>query len=99
MVMNQKLFLYFIKTLFMAELDLKDKSFIYAKDRREWRNWLKKNYKKAEEACLVYFKVSSGKPSISYQESVEKAICFCWIDGVRKKIKFISYTNYYGELS
>ncbi len=53
---------------------------VEAKDRAEWRRWLKKNHKTATEAWLVYYKKSSGRERIAYNDAVEEALCFGWID-------------------
>ena len=66
---------------------------VYAKNRPEWRQWLEENHKKEKEIWLVYYKKSSGKPSVAYTESVEEAICFGWIDGIVKKIDEETYTH------
>ena len=55
------------------------------KDRREWRNWLHKYAAKREEIWLVYYKEASGQSGISYEDSVEEAVCFGWIDGKIQK--------------
>ena len=59
---------------------------VYAQDRHEWRAWLEQHYATEKEVYLVYFKKGSGHSSISYEESVEEALCFGWIDGVRKPL-------------
>jgi uncharacterized protein YdeI (YjbR/CyaY-like superfamily) len=59
---------------------------VYAKDRRQWRTWLEKNHGQCDEIWLVYYKKNSGKPRIPYEEAVEEALCFGWIDGKIKKI-------------
>ncbi|MEI8278406.1 MAG: YdeI/OmpD-associated family protein [Bacteroidota bacterium] len=64
---------------------------IYAKDRNEWRAWLKKNHKKHTEIYLVYYKLSVRKASINYDHSVDEALCFGWIDGIRKSVDEESY--------
>ncbi len=64
---------------------------IYAKNRKEFRKWLEKNHDKETEVSLVYYKVNSGKPSINWEESVEEALCFGWIDGVRRSVDEESY--------
>jgi len=56
----------------------------YAPDRKTWRNWLSKNHDKEKEIWLVRYRKSSGKPCISYDESVEEALCFGWIDSVQR---------------
>ena len=52
----------------------------------EFRRWLKANHAKSDELLVGFFKVGTGKPSISWKESVDEALCFGWIDGVRKSI-------------
>ncbi len=49
-------------------------------DRAEWRRWLSRNYRSAKGVWLVYYKKASGKPRISYNDAVEEALCFGWID-------------------
>ena len=53
--------------------------------RNEWRGWLKKNYAKAAGIWFVYFKKATGKPRVTYDEAVEEALCFGWIDSVPRK--------------
>ena len=59
---------------------------LYAANREEWRSWLKKNYKKEKEIWLVYFKRHTGKPRVAYNDAVEEALCFGWIDSNVQKI-------------
>jgi uncharacterized protein YdeI (YjbR/CyaY-like superfamily) len=54
--------------------------------RKEWRDWLKKNYKIEKEIWLVYYKKDSGKPRIPYNDAVEEALCFGWIDSTVKRL-------------
>lgn len=56
-----------------------------------FRKWLQKNHQKATERAVGFYKVGSGKPSITWPESVEQALCFGWIDGVRRSIDEHSY--------
>src|SRR5579863_3465607 len=51
-----------------------------------WRAWLKKNHKTAKEIWLIYYKKDSGKPRISYNDAVDEALCFGWIDSTVKAI-------------
>ncbi|MGZ7108239.1 MAG: YdeI/OmpD-associated family protein [Methanobacterium sp.] len=53
---------------------------IEAKTRKEWHDWLKKNHLTSPGIWLVYYKKSSLNDTISYEEAVEEAICFGWID-------------------
>jgi uncharacterized protein YdeI (YjbR/CyaY-like superfamily) len=61
------------------------------KHRRHWRSWLRKNAKAYPEIWLVYCKKNSGRPRISYEDAVEEALCFGWIDG---KIQRLDDTRY-----
>jgi uncharacterized protein YdeI (YjbR/CyaY-like superfamily) len=58
----------------------------------DFREWLEKNHAKAHELLVGYYKKDSGKASITWPESVDEAICYGWIDSVRKSIDDISYT-------
>ncbi len=53
---------------------------VEARDRKEWRRWLKANYRTAGEAWLVFYKKASGIARIPYNDAVEEALCFGWID-------------------
>ncbi|MCJ7579206.1 MAG: YdeI/OmpD-associated family protein [Candidatus Aminicenantes bacterium] len=57
---------------------------LYCTNRKDWRSWLEKNFDKEEEIWLVFPKKSSGKPRISYNNAVEEALCFGWIDSTIK---------------
>jgi len=57
----------------------------------EFRAWLEKNHAVFEELWVGFYKRDSGKPSITWPESVDCALCFGWIDGVRKSLGAESY--------
>jgi uncharacterized protein YdeI (YjbR/CyaY-like superfamily) len=68
--------------------------------RKQWRQWLAKNHKTTKEIWLVYYRNETGKPSIPYEDLVEEALCFGWIDSIIKKLdndcyarKFTPRTN------
>jgi len=50
--------------------------------RAEWRAWLAKNHAAAREIWLIYYKKGSGKASVTYEEALEEALCFGWIDSI-----------------
>ena len=54
--------------------------------RQEWREWLAQHHQDRKEIWLIHYKKSAGKVSISYEDSVEEALCFGWIDGTTKGI-------------
>ncbi|HEX2120829.1 MAG TPA: YdeI/OmpD-associated family protein [Thermoanaerobaculia bacterium] len=58
-----------------------------------FRAWLEKNHDKVAEQWVGFYKRDSGKPSITWPEAVDEALCFGWIDGVRKSIDDVSYMN------
>jgi uncharacterized protein YdeI (YjbR/CyaY-like superfamily) len=66
---------------------------LYFTKRQDWRNWLKENYVKADEVWLLYPKKVSGKPRISYNDAVEEALCFGWIDSTVKSIDDKHYSQ------
>lgn len=57
----------------------------------DFRKWLMKNHKKATEIIVGFYKVGTGIPSITWPQSVDEAICFGWIDGIRRSIDKDSY--------
>jgi uncharacterized protein YdeI (YjbR/CyaY-like superfamily) len=56
-----------------------------------WHAWLEEHHEKHEELWVGFYKVGSGKPSITWPEAVDGALCFGWIDGVRKSLGETSY--------
>ena len=58
---------------------------LYITQRKDWRAWLKKHYKTEKDIWLVYPKKATGKPRIEYNDAVEEALCFGWIDSIVKK--------------
>lgn len=58
----------------------------------EWRSWLEKHHTQESELLVGFHKRDSGRPSITWPESVDQALCFGWIDGVRRRVDDDSYT-------
>ena len=54
------------------------------KNRSQWRRWLEKNHRTSSEIWLVYYRKQSGKSRIPYNDAVEEALCFGWIDSIIK---------------
>jgi uncharacterized protein YdeI (YjbR/CyaY-like superfamily) len=59
---------------------------VFFYDQYEFRTWLVKNHGIESELFVGYYKVDSGKPSMTWSQSVDQALCFGWIDGIRKSI-------------
>ena len=64
-----------------------------AKNRAEWRAWLAENHDKETEIWLVYYKKGTGGASIDYENSVEEALCYGWVDSIIKKIDETKYAR------
>ena len=64
----------------------------YFRTTAEMRKWLRANHKKAAELWVGYYKKDTGKPSVTWPESVDEALCVGWIDGIRKRLGPESYT-------
>ena len=59
---------------------------LYVIDRKPWRAWLEAHFDTAREIWLVYPNKASGEPRILYNDAVEEALCFGWIDSIVKKL-------------
>src|SRR5438105_4253948 len=64
----------------------------FFKSSTEFRKWLELNHESAKELWVGYYKRATGKPSMTWPESVDQALCFGWIDGIRKSIDEERYT-------
>ena len=58
----------------------------YASNRKAWHEWLARNHANEKEVWLIYYRKSSGKPRIHYNDAVDEALCFGWIDSIVKKV-------------
>jgi uncharacterized protein YdeI (YjbR/CyaY-like superfamily) len=65
----------------------------FFKSSSEFRKWLDKNYAEVNELWVGFYKISSNIKSITYPEAVDQALCFGWIDGIKKKVDEFSYTH------
>jgi uncharacterized protein YdeI (YjbR/CyaY-like superfamily) len=64
----------------------------YFKTPADFRKWFEKNQESSQVLWVGFYKKGSGKPSITWPESVDEALCFGWIDGIRKSLDEASYT-------
>jgi uncharacterized protein YdeI (YjbR/CyaY-like superfamily) len=65
----------------------------YAADRKQWRAWLAKNHRSEPEIWLIYYKKNSGQQRIPYNDAVEEALCYGWIDSTTKPRDEVSYVQ------
>jgi uncharacterized protein YdeI (YjbR/CyaY-like superfamily) len=66
---------------------------LYVKTRAEWREWLRRHHDTSPGIWLVFYKKHTGKPSLPYDDAVEEAVCFGWIDSIIKKIDEEKYAR------
>ncbi len=65
---------------------------IFFSNQLEFRKWLESNHDWETELLVGFYKVKSGKPSMTWSQSVDEAICYGWIDGIRRSIDNESYS-------
>jgi uncharacterized protein YdeI (YjbR/CyaY-like superfamily) len=66
-------------------------------NRKEWRQWLQKNHLSAQSVWLVQYKKKSNMPCLPWSDAVDEALCFGWIDSVRKTIDDDKYVQFFGK--
>ena len=66
---------------------------LYVADREEWRQWLEEHYRTANQIWLVYPRKHTGIPRIPYNDAVEEALCFGWIDSITKTVDEDHYSQ------
>lgn len=64
---------------------------------KQWRAWLKKNHAKKQSVWLICYKQKAGKPTITWSDAVDEALCFGWIDSIRKTIDEDRFTNLFSK--
>lgn len=65
---------------------------LYFKNGSEWRKWLSRNHEQSESIELIFYKKGTGKPTMSYDTAVEEALCYGWIDSIKKRVDDEKYT-------
>ena len=63
-----------------------DKNIVYFTDRKDWRNWLSNNFEEEKEVWFTFPTIDSGEIGITYNDAVEEALCFGWIDSIAKEV-------------
>lgn len=66
---------------------------LYVTTRSKWRQWLSRNHYSAPDIWLIFYRKSSGKPRLSYDDAVLEALCFGWIDSIVKKVDDQSFAQ------
>ena len=75
-----------LKKILLFLIIMNNLTTFYTDSRETWRKWLVDNFDKKDEIWLIYPKKSSGKPRIPYNDAVEEALCFGWIDSIIRKL-------------
>jgi len=78
-----------------TKIESEDKEHFMAKDRQAWRQWLHENHKAQARVWLIYNKKSSQLDSVRYDEAVEEALCYGWIDSTIRPIDDVQYKQLY----
>lgn len=68
-------------------------SILFFPTQEDFRKWLEENHDKKDEIVVRFYNVKSGKGGMNWSEAVDQALCFGWIDGVRRKVDEESYSN------
>lgn len=63
--------------------------------RQEWRLWLEEHHNSKQSVWLVYYKKKSGAPTLTYNDAVDEALCFGWIDSTRKSLDHETFTQFF----
>jgi len=66
---------------------------LFFPDAPAWRVWLARHHDAESEVWVGFFRKDSGRGGLTYAEALDEALCFGWIDGIRKKVDAVSYTN------
>jgi uncharacterized protein YdeI (YjbR/CyaY-like superfamily) len=66
-------------------------------NRQDWRNWLLENHRFRQSVWLVYYKIKSGKPTLKYDDAVDEALCFGWIDSKAKPIDDERFMQFFSK--
>lgn len=68
---------------------------LYVTNRDDWRSWLAEHFRSEQEIWLVSYRKRTGKPTIPYNDAVEEALCFGWIDSIIKNLDQKRYVQRY----
>lgn len=84
-----------IRCTFYKIISIQEVKQYYAKSRKEWRKWLEKHHQSEKSVWLIIYHKNSSTKSCNYEEAVEEALCFGWIDSIAKKRDTESKIQYF----
>lgn len=76
---------------------MKDTEEFCPNDRKDWRRWLELNHKRKDAVWLIFYKKTSPNFNLSWSDSVDEALCFGWIDSVKRTIDQEKYIQYFSK--
>lgn len=74
-------------------MDIDKRKLRFFRSTAHLRSWFEKNHAKGDELWIGFYKKGSGKGGVTYPQAVDAALCFGWIDGIRKAVDEVSYAN------
>lgn len=78
-------------------MEKKEIETFYPTSQQQWRQWLEENHRSKQAVWLVHYKKKSGVPTISWSEAVDEALCFGWIDSVRKTLDNETFIQFFSK--
>lgn len=78
-------------------MEKKEIETFYPTSQQQWRQWLEENHRSKQAVWLVHYKKKSGVPTISWSEAVDEALCFGWIDSVRKTLDSETFVQFFSK--
>ncbi len=75
----------------------KEMETFYPTSQHEWRAWLQENHVSKQAIWLVYYRIKSGAPTISWSDAVDEALCFGWIDSTKKSIDDQKFMQFFSK--
>lgn len=74
-----------------------EKKTFYPESAEKWRWWLEKNHAQEASVWIIFYKKHTGKPSLTWSEAVDEALCFGWIDSVKKTLDEERYIQFFSK--
>lgn len=69
----------------------------YPETKQAWRKWLQENHESQQSVWLICYKMKAGKPTLSWSDAVDEALCFGWIDSTRKSLDEEKFMQFFGK--
>lgn len=80
---------------YSGEVKPQETETFYPTSKKQWRAWLQKHHAKKQSVWLIYYKIKSGKPTITWSDAVDEALCFGWIDSKALSVDEERYKQFF----